>query len=116
MDTPNTGSNGEQGLDRLFQAYREACPDPEPSVNFMPELWARIEARRTVSFFLGRLASGFVTAAVALTLAMAVYLYFPRTTTAFYSESYVESLAAHSGDGADLLEAHFDLSDPAGEL
>ncbi len=116
METPNRG-NDEQNLERLFRAYREACPDPDPGPNFMPELWARIEARKTFSFFLGRWASGLVTAAAALTLAMAMYLYLPRPVTAFYSESYVEALASHSTDGGDLLEpAHFDLADSAGEL
>ena len=40
----------------------------------MPQLWQRIESRQTFSFFFGRVARGFVTAAVAATLAMAVYL------------------------------------------
>ena len=115
MDTPDTGSN-EQNLSRLFQSYREACPDPDPSVNFMPELWARIEARQTFVFNLRRVASRLVTAAVAVTLAMAVYLYFPQRPTPFYSESYIEALAAPSGDSADLFEAHFDLSDSVDEL
>lgn len=117
MHTPNGGSDEDQ-LDALFQAYREACPSPDPSVNFMPQLWQRIEARQTWSFFLGRMASGFVTAAVALTVVMAVYLYFPSTTSsAFYSESYVEALAGHSGDSGDFIDpVHLDLSDTAGIL
>ena len=36
-------------LDHLFARYRTAVPDPEASVNFMPELWRKIEARQ---FFL----------------------------------------------------------------
>ena len=65
----------EERLEALFRAYRAACPDPEASANFMPQLWQRIEGRRTFSFFVRRMASGFVTAAVAATLLMAVYLY-----------------------------------------
>ena len=116
MYTPNRGSD-EENLDALFQEYLAACPDPEPGANFMPQLWRRIEARRTFSFSLGRIASGFVTAAVALTLAMAVYLYFPRTSNSYYSESYVEALAAgHAAENADFFEAvHFDVSD-SGQL
>jgi hypothetical protein len=35
----------ERQLADLFVRYREACPDIEPGVNFMPELWRRIETR-----------------------------------------------------------------------
>ena len=35
-------------LDEWFAAYREACPEPEPSAGFMPRLWARIEGRRVI--------------------------------------------------------------------
>jgi hypothetical protein len=80
----------------------------------MPQLWERIEARQSYSFFLGRLASGFVTAAAALTLAMAAWLYLPRYN-AFYSETYVEALAAGHASDADLYEAA-DVSEPAGQL
>jgi hypothetical protein len=100
----------ERRLDALLGAYRRACPDPEASANFMPLLWQRIEARQTPSFFLGRMARAFVTAAVALTLAMAVYLYLPHGSGVFYSESYVEALASgHSADNPDFYEAvHLD--------
>jgi hypothetical protein len=36
----------ESKLAALWMRYREACPDPEPSPEFMPELWKRIEMRR----------------------------------------------------------------------
>jgi hypothetical protein len=115
MYTPNHGSD-EERLDALFAAYRAACPGPDPGPNFMPQLWQRIEARQSFSFFLGRIASGFVTAAVALTLAMAVYLYVPRSTSAFYSESYVEALAAGHAENSDLYEpVRFD-AEQAGQL
>lgn len=109
MYTRNGGSD-EERLNALFRAYRAACPEPEPSANFMPQLWQRIEGRQTFSFFLGRMASGFVTAAVALTLVMAVYLYFPSPSSAFYSESYVEALAGHAAD------SEFVFDDSAGRL
>jgi hypothetical protein len=41
-------------LDQLFASYRTSVPDPEAGVNFMPELWRKIEARQ---FFLVRLKS-----------------------------------------------------------
>ena len=37
-------------LDQLFQTYRAACPDVEPSTNFMPNLWQRIEGRHSFGF------------------------------------------------------------------
>jgi len=92
-------------LDALLHAYRDAIPDPDPSANFMPELWRRIEERQRSLFFLGRWARAFVTAAAVLTLAMAAYLYIPRShTSTFSAESYVEALAGHSQDVPDLLD------------
>jgi len=97
-------------LDALFHAYRDAIPDPEPSANFMPELWRRIEERQRSMFFLGRWARAFVTAAAVLTLAMAAYSYIPHASTSMFSvESYVEALAAgHAQDTPDLLDPAMD--------
>lgn len=55
-------------LTEWFRAYREACPVPEVSVNFMPEMWARIEARQTSTNLFGRMAKALVTAALAATV------------------------------------------------
>jgi hypothetical protein len=116
MNTPDRGSH-EHELDQLLRAYRAACPDPEPSVNFMPELWQRIESRQTFSYFLERMAGKFVTAAVALTLAMAAYLYVPQSNGVFYSQTYVEALMAGQTDNADLFDAVLiDDSEMAGQL
>jgi len=96
-------------LDRLFRAYREACPDPEPSANFMPDLWRRIEERQRSVFFLGRWARAFVTAAAVLSLAMAAYMYIPRGHKSVFSvESYVDVLARHAQDSPDLPEPTVD--------
>jgi len=78
------------GLARLFGAYREACPDPEPGGDFMPQLWQRIEDRRAFSYSLKRLAKGVITAAAAAALAMALFLA-PQHRA---SPSYLELLAA----------------------
>lgn len=92
MDHDNMGSD-ETRLDELFTAYRDACPDPEPSVNFMPQLWQNIEAREQTSTVFGRLARNLVTAALALSgiLALAVSLSH-SSMAALPSESYVELL------------------------
>lgn len=68
-------SNG--GLDDLFRAYREACPDIEGSPSFTPQLWQKIDARRGVSARLRRWAQVFVSASAALCLAMSVMLFVP---------------------------------------
>jgi hypothetical protein len=94
-------SDDEQ-LDALFQAYRAACPGPEASANFMPGLWKNIEARQCFSFSFGRMASAFVTAALALSFALGVYLAVPHGS-ASYSLSYVETLDAQE-NVADFLE------------
>jgi hypothetical protein len=80
------------GLAGLFAAYREACPDPEVSPEFMPRLWQKIESRRIFAYSLKRLAQGIITAAAVASLAMGVYLAAPRTTAT--PPTYLELLAA----------------------
>jgi hypothetical protein len=84
--------NNEERLDALFRAYREACPDRDPSPNFMPNLWQRIEARQSFTFSLRRMAGGFVTAALALSLALGVYMAIPHSQS-YTPQSYIEALA-----------------------
>ena len=87
------------GLEGLFAAYRDACPDPEPGVDFMPRLWQKIEARRAFSYRLKRLAKGVITAAAAAALAMALLLAPQHRIT----PSYLELLAAG--------QSHDDIAD-----
>src|ERR1035441_3333188 len=84
--------NEDEKLDALFRAYRDACPDPEASANFMPTLWARIDSRQTFLFSFRRMANAFVTAAVALSIALGVYMAVPRTAAQF-PQTYIEALA-----------------------
>lgn len=94
--TPIRGNNEdrrrEEQLDALFRAFAQ-CPIPEPSANFMPTLWQKIEARQTFTFSLSRMANAFAAAAVALTLALTVYMYVPRSANQVPSQSYVDVLA-----------------------
>ena len=91
-------------LNALWAEYRDACPDPESSTNFMPQLWQKIESRRveSVSVF-RRMAQICVMATVALTLAITVLL--PRIQRApVYSATYIDVLEnSHSIDAADLI-------------
>jgi hypothetical protein len=96
--------NEDEKLDALFRAYRDACPDPEASANFMPTLWARIDSRQTFLFSFRRMANAFVTAAVALSIALGVYMSIPRSTPGSAPETYVEALAdANPLDNPDLV-------------
>ncbi|MBM3774116.1 MAG: hypothetical protein FJW37_03045 [Acidobacteria bacterium] len=100
-------NSAERRLEALFKSYRETCGAPEPGANFMPQVWEKIEARQSV-FVFGRLTRAFVTAAMALSLAMAAYLALPGSAgSGFYSGSYVEALAV--GDASEQL----DYAEPA---
>ncbi len=87
---------GSTELEGLWEAYRWATPEPEASANFQPELWARIETERPVSWVgpLEWLAARLVPLAAAVTLAMAVLVWSGNGLLG----SYVDVLAA------DLLE------------
>lgn len=104
--------NDEERLDALFRAYHAACPIPEASANFMPELWQKIESRQTFTFSFRRMANAFVTAAVALSIALGVYMSIPRSNP-YYSQTFVEVLAeANAPDSADsIVPVPVDLPD-----
>jgi hypothetical protein len=85
------GSN-EEKLDTLFRAFA-ACPIPEPSANFMPTLWRKIEAMETFTFLFRRMANGFAAIALVLTVVLSVYMYVPRSSLSLPSQSYLEFLA-----------------------
>jgi hypothetical protein len=100
--------SGNESLDRLLAAYGASMDSVEPSPNFMPELWARIDARQRTTHILGRLTSGFVTAALALSLAL-LYIA-PSVSHTAVSGTYVEALdAQESFEYPELV--HFDASD-----
>jgi len=89
-------------FDAWLLAYREACPEPEPGVNFMPELWAKIEARQVSTTLFGRMAKALVTAALAAT---AILGFMVATTShqpdAAFNGTYIEALSV---DHASSLE------------
>ena len=93
----------EERLDALFRAYREACPAPEPSANFMPELWQRIESRQRFTFSFRRMANALVTAAVALSIALGVYMAIPHRNLASYS--YLDALAESESESVDTPDS-----------
>lgn len=81
----------EERLEELFRAYKEACPDPEASANFMPLLWEKIEAQQQMPRLLKRFTQVFVSAAALLCLVMSALLFAP-TPPAPIAQTYVEAL------------------------
>jgi len=100
--------NREEQLDALFRAYKAACPTPEASANFMPGLWEKIESRRKVTFSFRRMANAFVTAAVALSIALGAYMAIPRSNP-YYAQTFIEVLAEANSSDAPVPA---DLPDP----
>jgi len=101
MDQRNTE------LDRLFAKYKDAVPDPDPSANFMPGLWRKIETRQSFTTRIKKLTQVFVvaTAAVCLMLGMAVVV--PGTLHPELRGTYVDVLAdAHPPDNLTTLGIH----------
>jgi len=103
----------EQQLDRLFEAYREATPDPEVSAAFMPELWNKIDSKRGYVVMVKRWTRALATAAVAACIAMTVYMAAPgESEAADYATTYVESLDQNE-DFEVSAYAEFVSFDPA---
>jgi len=94
----------EERLDALLRAYVRACPTPEPSANFMPNLWQRIESRQSFTFSFHRMANAFVTGAVALSIGLGVYISLLGSSLNNASQTYIEVLAeANPLDTPDIL-------------
>lgn len=84
-----------------FASYREAVPDPEASAQFMPQLWSRIDSRRSLTFSFGRLTKGFVSVALASCLGMSLLFLAPVTQISpIYGATYLDALAADHSDDA----------------
>lgn len=82
----------EQELDRLLAAYRDACEAPEPGADFMPRLWARIEATQSWPERLWKWANGLALAAAAASVLLVLYQVSAKPRVDFYSATYVETL------------------------
>jgi hypothetical protein len=106
-------TNEDAALDQLFGRYRAACPDPEPSQNFMPALWAKIDSRRGFLFAFGRLARTGTAAAAAFCLVL-LLLNFVIAPARALAPTYADELAADSqaralyGDVAHIVPVRSD--------
>jgi hypothetical protein len=110
MSDPKVGSShGSENpdeilLDDLFHAYRDACPDPEPSVNFMPAMWAKIEAREESSTIFSRVAKGLVTAALGASVLMGLLSASSNQPVPTSEGSYIQALAADHASSLEPLQ------------
>ena len=88
------GGSDDNRLDDLFHAYREACGALEPSVNFMPAMWAKIEAREESSTIFSRCAKALVTAALGASVVMGLMSSSHTQPVPSFEGSYIQALAA----------------------
>ena len=103
MDTRNSQNDGQilpAEMQALFASYREALPDCEADATFMPGLWAKIDAKRSVTYSFRRLVGAFVTASAALCILLTAGMYTisavaPSTPG---TVSYIEVLDDHELD------------------
>ena len=91
----------ELRLDKMFRAYHAACPIPEAGANFMPALWARIEAREVSTHWLGRVDKTLVTAALAASVILGLMISSMNQSSSFFDATFVDALRA---DHASSLE------------
>jgi hypothetical protein len=106
----------QRQLDGLFAKYRDACGSPDPSPNFMPMLWTKIEARQSKGLFFERVARTFVATTMAACGFLGVLILLPsQQPSAFFSGSYVEAIAtANAHETAPYLEpVRFDFGPDA---
>ncbi len=103
-------------LDHLFERYRTAVPDPEASVNFMPELWRKIEARQFFLARVKRLTQVFVAAAAAICLLLGIALQVPVSTDRqAITGNYVDVLAdANPTENLTAVGIRVDYTEPNG--
>ena len=106
--------NDDSGLDRLFQEYRAACPEIEPSANFLPAVWQKIEARQSFWYVFRHLGRPVTAASAALCLLLLVLNLISSPPTHSLVPSYTDALMAdHSAEKTYYAEAIRNI--PSGE-
>lgn len=90
-----TVKDWNQELNRWWERYAEACWAPEPSADFMPGVWRKIEARRGFAWQIRSYAQRLALSAAALSLMFLAAGFLPfGNSTAVYQMTYLESLEA----------------------
>ena len=82
----------DSGLNTLLEKYRYACPDVEPSANFMPAIWQGIAARRSFWFVFQREARAVMTASAALFVVLLVLNFFSGSQNHLAASTYADAL------------------------
>jgi hypothetical protein len=104
---PGNSNDQEVRLDKMFRAYRAACDGgAEASPDFMPTLWARIEAREVSTNWFGRVAKALVTAALAASVILGLMISSMNKSPAFFNATFVDALRAEHVSTLEPL--HFD--------
>ena len=93
-------------LERMFQSYRGACPDVEPSPGFMPALWKKIEARQSFWSVFGRSGKLATTVSAVLCLLLLALNLLAPSHPRMVAPTYADALMAdHSAEKTDYTEA-----------
>jgi hypothetical protein len=87
-------NDGDARLDELFRDYHAACQVVEESRNFMPDLWAKIDARRVSTSWFGWLARVLVTAGLAASAILGTVISSANQSSVFFDGTFVEALQA----------------------
>ena len=96
----------ERRLDEFFQEYRASCPEVEPSANFMPVLWQKIEARSNFWSAFPQLARAVTTASAAICLLLLVLNLVSTPHPHLLAPTYMDALMAdHTAEETDYTEA-----------
>lgn len=99
-------TNDDSGLNNLFERYRSACTEIEASVNFMPSIWQKIEARHSFRFVFQRLARPLMAGSAALVLLLLILNLVSGQHTRLTAPSYVDALLAdHTAEKTYYTEA-----------
>jgi len=99
-----------QGLNDLLARYADACPTPEPSANFMPGVWRKIEARRGFLYQLQAYSRRMAATAAAFSLLLIVLHFVPmQAGLDVYNMTYMDALEE---DSTSELMAYAPTSSP----
>lgn len=99
-------TDDEIRLQRLFESYRNACPEVEPGALFMPRLWQRIEARQSFGSAFDRLSRLMAAVSAAVCLLLLVLNLVSSPASAVSDQSYTDALMAeHSVEQTYYTEA-----------
>lgn len=85
-------------LNDLWARYADACEPPQPSADFMPGVWRKIEARRGFLYHLRFYSRRLAATAAAFSLFLIALHYVPASAPPrdVYSMTYMDTLEADS--------------------